>query len=305
MGRRAPRAFAAALAAAAFAGAAARSAPAQPLGDALLALARGEAAYAARHAGADEAGRARPEPIAEAVDAFADAVAAAPDALAARWRLVRALFFAADFASGTSAEADRQLDRATAEAEAAKDALAARVGGRDALDALEPEALRDALPPEEAAEAASLYFWSAVAWAAWGREHGVLSAVREGLAGRIHRDAQTALVLDETVEEGGPLRLLARLHATLPRVPFLSGWVDPAQSLPALERALEVAPSHPGNRMLYALTLLEQAPERREEALALLEELASLEPRAWERTEDLALRRSARERLAEEGERAD
>jgi hypothetical protein len=267
---------------------------------AAAALARGDAAWAQRHAGADADGRARPEPIAAAVAAYDEAIAAAPDALAPRWRLVRALYFAGDFASATPADADRALDRATEASERAKDALGRRVGGREVLAELEAEALRAELTPEEVADAAALHFWSAVAWAAWGREHGLVGAVREGLAGRIHRDAEAALVLDEGVEQGGALRLLARLHATLPRIPFVSPWVDPARALPALERALELAPAHPGNRLLYAFTLLELAPERRGDALALLEELAALEPRAEERCEDAALRRAARERLAAE-----
>jgi hypothetical protein len=234
------------------------------------------------------------------VAAYGEAIAAAPDAIAPYWRLVRALYFAADFASSTPTDAARALDRATEESERGKDALAVRVGGRAALDALEPAALRTALAPEELADAGALYFWSGVVWAVWGREHGLLGAVREGLAERIHGDARMALALDEGVEGGGAHRLLARLHATLPRVPFLSPWVDRAQALPELERAVALAPAHPGNRLLYALTLLELAPERRGEALALLEEVAALEPRAGERSEDLAIRRSAREHLAEE-----
>lgn len=303
--RRASRLVAAALAAVAALAAGARGASAGLPADALLAMARGEAAYTGRHEGASADGRARPEPIAAAVAAYAEAVAAAPEALAPRWRLVRALYFAGDFASPIPEEADRHLDRATAESEAAKDALSARLGGRRALDAAEPEALRAALSPADVADAAALYFWSSVAWAAWGREHGVVAAVREGLAGRIYRDATMAGALDEAIEDGGAHRMLARLHATLPRIPFVSGWVDPAQALPELERALEIAPSHPGNRMLYGVTLLELEPERRAEALALLEEAAALEPRPLERTEDLALRRSARERLAEERARGD
>lgn len=316
MGRRSPlralrAALAAALALALLQGGAAAQAPAaaaQPPAPeaavafeaAAAALARGDAAYARRDEGGDEEGRARPEPIADAVAAYDEAVAAAPHALAPRWRLLRALYFSGDFASPTPADADLELDRATTESERAKDLLAAHLGGRAALDELEPEALLAALAPAEVADAGALYFWSAVVWAAWGREHGLVGAVREGLAARIYRDAQVALALDEAIEAGGAHRLLARLHATLPRVPFLSPWVDRAQALPELERALELAPAHPGNRLLYALTLLELAPERRGEALALLEEVAVLEPRADERSEDLAMRRSARERLAEE-----
>lgn len=313
--RRAPRALrsalAAALAAAALdAGAAAAQAPAavalQPAAAAsasdaaAAALALGDAEYARRHEGGDDYGRARPEPIAAAVAAYGEAIAAEPGAIAPRWRLVRAIYFEGDYAAPTPADAGRALDRAISESEQAKDVLAEDLGGRDVLDALEPDALRAALAPEELADVGALYFWSAVAWAAWGREHGLLAAVREGLAGRVYRDAQVALALDEGIEEGGAHRMLARLHATLPRVPFLAPWVDRAQALPELERALALAPDHPGNRLLYALTLLELAPERRAEALDLLEEVAAFEPRAGERSEDLAMRKSARERLSEE-----
>ena len=49
--------------------------------------------------------------------------------------------------------------------------------------------------------------------------------------------------------------------------PLLSGWVDRSKALPHAERALAIAPEHPGNHLLLALTLLDLYPERRAEAL--------------------------------------
>ena len=95
-----------------------------------------------------------------------------------------------------------------------------------------------------------------------------------------------------------PSRLLGRLHATLPRVPFLTGWVDRGQALPELDRALAVAPDFPGNHLMRALTLLDLEPDRRAEARTLLERVAALEPEPDQVVEQLAMRETAREILA-------
>jgi len=123
--------------------------------------------------------------------------------------------------------------------------------------------------------------------------------VREGVANRIHDYARVALALEPDYEDGGPLRLLGRLHAELPRVPFVSGWVDRERALPLLEQARAVGPQHPGNELLLALTLLDRVPGRRDEALALLAQLKELTPRPGWRVEDLRVRDMARERWSE------
>ena len=242
------------------------------------ALARGDAAWEQRAEGADDDGRAAPAPIEEAIRAYDQAVAAAPESLEARWKLLRALHFAADFASASEEAARARLDRATALADAS----------RPLLGTASPR------------DAAATHFWSAIVWGAWSQRRGLLAAVREGVANRMHEEALAVVALDDRFEEGGAHRLLSRLHASLPRVPLLSGWVDRAQALPESERALAIAPLHLGNRYLFALTLLDVAPERREEALRVLEEVAVAEPRQDQRVEELSIRRSARERLAQE-----
>jgi tetratricopeptide (TPR) repeat protein len=129
---------------------------------------------------------------------------------------------------------------------------------------------------------------------------GLVSAVRRGSANRLYRYTQVALDLEPGYDEGGALRLMGSLHAELPRVPFVSPWVDRDQALPLMERAHALAPANPGNRLLLALALLELAPDRQAEAVELLERVADLEPRTTMRIEDLAMREQARERLAGE-----
>jgi len=264
-------------------------------------LARGDAAWARRaegHAG----GKARPEPVGEALAAYEAALAARPDALEPRWKLVRALWFQGEFASASEAAARAAYERAIALAEPAVTQVGARLGTPSPeRAALRPAALRARLEPDELHDAAQLYFWAAVGLGAWSRSAGLLEAVRAGVAGRLHEYTEISIALDPSVEGGGALRLLAHLHAALPRVPLLSGFVDRTRALPLAARAAAEYPEHPGNPYLVALTLLELAPERRAEALRLVEQTASLEPRPEQLVEDTALRLGARARLEAEG----
>jgi hypothetical protein len=264
------------------------------------ALARADAAWERRAEGSDGLGRASREPIAEAILAYEAAVAEEPHALRPRWKLVRALYFAVDLAAVQPTEADARLDRATREADAGLDLLAARLGVSGSLDSFDPELLASSLAPAERADAAGIFFWSAVVWGAWGQRNGAVDAVRSGIAGRLYQGAIAAAALDPRVEEGGAHRLLARIHAQVPRIPFFSGFVDRSRAVPAAEEALALAPESLVNRYMLALTLLDVAPDRRAEAVRLLEDAASAEPRPEQLVEDLATREAARERLAEE-----
>jgi hypothetical protein len=296
--RLASRTLAAALAlCAALATAPARAAGADACREAIV---RGDRAWQARAKGAGEDGRARPRPIARAIDAYETALATDPRSAEARWKLIRALWFSADYAAAAPETERRTLDRATRESEVALDALAARLGLSGTLDSFEPALLAARIPPAELEDAAGTFFWSAVAWGAWSQRHGRVEAVRAGVAARLYQAAGAVIALDPAFEEGGAHRMLARIHAEVPRIPFVSGFVDPERAVPAAERALEIGPSHLGNRYLLALTILDVAPERRDEALSLLREIALSEPRADQLVEDRATRNAARERLAHE-----
>jgi tetratricopeptide (TPR) repeat protein len=261
-------------------------------------VSQGDSAWARRAEGEREGGPPT-GPILEAVSAYESALAARPESLEARWKLLRALHFAGDFASQDAEEKAGFFERARAVSETGIELLSGRVSPGVRLDEVEPHAIaaRLAAAGTSTVDVARLYFWSAINWGAWSRTAGILSAVRQGVADRIYRYTLIAIELEPGYDDGGPLRLLGRLHAQLPRVPFLSSWVRRDRSLPLLERAYALAPENPGNRLLLALTLLELAPERHAEAVGLLERVATLSPRPTMRTEDLAMREEARARL--------
>jgi tetratricopeptide (TPR) repeat protein len=260
---------------------------------------RGDASWRARAEGERE-GRPAPGPIREAVRYYERALSARPESLEARWKLLRALHFAGDFVARESQERRATFDHALAVSDQGMERLARQLGaGR--LEDMDPPAIRRQLEARSVpvTDVARLYFWSAIHWGAWSREAGLVRAVRQGVANRIHRYTSLAIALEPEYEEGGAFRLLGRLHAELPRVPFVSGWVDRDASIPLLERAYAIAPANPGNRLLLALSLLDLAPERRAEALDLLKQVEGLTPRASMRIEDLVMRREARDRLSE------
>lgn len=265
-------------------------------------LSRGDAAWARRAEG-ERDGRPLPGPIQEATRAYQRALLARPESLEARWKLLRALHFAGYFASGDTEEQRSIFDRAREVSEQGLALLADRVGSGVRLEELQPEQIRSRLELADVSpsDVARLYFWSAINWGAWGRNVGLIGAVRQGVANRLHRYTSTTIALEPEYDDGGAFRLLGRLHAELPRVPFVSGWVAREQAIPLVERAYAMAPENPGNRLLLGLTLLDLAPERRGEAIDLLKRVDGLTPRPFMRIEDLTMRKEARDRLAAAG----
>ncbi len=259
-------------------------------------LTHGDALWAHRAEGQVNA-QARPEPVRAAIAVYEGVLAADPQKLEAHWKLLRALWFSADFATEDAEQERRTYEQAQRVSERAFAALAERVGGGEALEELSPEELRTRLPAMDHRDAAELYFWHAVNLGAWSRLAGLLEAVRNGVANRLHEATLRSIALDPDVEQGGAIRLLSRLHSELPRVPLLSGWVDHTRAVPLAERALAEYPQHPGNAYLLGLAILSNEPGRRGEGLVLIESTATLEPRADHVVEDLAIKSDARELL--------
>lgn len=263
-----------------------------------LLISVGDAAYERRADGQVE-GRAAASPIDQAVKAFEEATALAPDRVDLQWRLLRALYYEADFASRDS---DQERDRYRVGAELAEtyfaklntrlDRTATEIRPSELVEAVEGAGLKRE-------DIARISFWTAVHWGGWAREAGLLGAVLEGVAEKMRAYTEMAVALDAGLERGGPLRLLSRMHGTLPQVPLLTGWVDRERALPLVDRAIKVLSTDVGNRYLLALTLLEQAPERRAEAQRLLEEVASSSPRDDLVIEDLLVIEAAKKDQAE------
>jgi hypothetical protein len=241
----------------------------------------GDRAWEARAEAMD--GRlATPETIEDSIRNYRAACDAQANGFQACWKLLRSLHYLIDFTNAPESRKEEAVNEAVSVAEDWVDAVDDGVGAAD--------------------DRAQLFFWSAIVWGARGQRVGLLTIVREGVAGRMHDYAQRAVALDREIEQGGGYRLLSRLHAGLPRVPFVSGWVDRDLVLPLDEKAFSIDSEHLGNHLVLALALLEREPERQDEAVRLLQGVAKREPRQAFRAEDLAIRAEARERLATLGE---
>jgi tetratricopeptide (TPR) repeat protein len=238
------------------------------------------------------------EPIGEAIRSFEHALAADRENLEARWKLLRALYFQGEHTSLDDSARLKIFNRGKQLAEEGIDILAASVGGRRHLDASMPVEVARLLADQP--EAASIYHWAAAHWGLVGRLGGKISAVRQGVAHKVRDYAEITTALDERIESAGGHRILGRLHAEAPRIPFITGWVDHQLAIVELERAVELVPEDLLSRLYLIEALLEYSSDRRSEALAMLDELLIQSPdQEWivEGTRVLEDARALRDRI--------
>ena len=257
-------------------------------------LARAEGAWA-RRADGHEGPRARAEPVDEAIALYERALAVEPENLTAHWGLLRALYFRGEFVAGSPEER-----------------LAAHARGKDVAEAafaLIPEWPEDRDGVATAAplladrpDGAEVVFWGALAWGAWGDSIDMLTAVRAGVGGKVRMLTELAVAVDPNYADAGGHRILGRLHAVAPKVPFFTGWVDRKLAVEQLRRAVEVAPDNPDNLLFLAEALLEHTDDAEREARRLLEEAVAVAPRPGAEVEHARTRMQIEERLAELGE---
>jgi tetratricopeptide (TPR) repeat protein len=248
----------------------------------LEALARGDEAYARRaegHAGLwADAG-----PISEAIAAFEEAVAADPKNQVARTKLLQALFFKGDY---VVKDHDAKLDifeRGQILAEEGITQLIAgtklnRRGGKDYNDLVHHL--------EDQPHAAGIYYWGAIHWGIWGRHRGKIAAARQGVAGKIRDYARIVNALDSDYEDGSGHRMLGRLHAEAPKIPFVTGWINRKTAISELETARSL--SHDPLTLLYFIeALLDYDASRRDEAMELLRGLVAMDDGSVDLIEEL------------------
>jgi hypothetical protein len=254
------------------------------------AVLRGDAAWARR--GGD------PKQAMLALQDYQEALEATPDDLAVRIRVLEALWFQGHFLDADRAQARKRFDRMTDLSEETVALAEAPAGSAKDLGDLEPEerARRvGALP-----HVAEAHFWAAISWGLWAMSHGNASSGFKGVAGRIRDHAEALIAIDERFADAGGLRLLGRLHAATPRVPMFTGWIDPARGIALLQRANGISTADPRNPLFLGEALLEHAPARRAEALALLREVAARVPDPAHAVEQQETIDEARRVLAEE-----
>jgi tetratricopeptide (TPR) repeat protein len=239
-------------------------------------VAAGDAAWALRAEG-HQGARAASGPVDQAIAAYEQAVKEQPDRLEGAWKLLRALHYKGDFATGSNEARQKVFARGKEVAEAAIDRLARRTAGsRQRLDALSPaQAARtvSAVP-----EAKGIFLWSAVHWGLWGDVFGRLAAARQGVGDKVRRYSEILIAIDERYEDAAGHRVLGRLHTLAPKVPFVTGWVDRDRAVSELRRAVALGPDNFDNHVFLAQALFEYQPAKAADARDILRRLLARQP---------------------------
>lgn len=244
-------------------------------GEAAELVGRGDAAWTRRAEG-HRGPRAAAAPVDGAIAAYEQALRLQPANPEISWKLLRALHFKGDFVVSGSAAQQQVFDRGRQVAEAAIGGLARPAGGRPRFDALAPAAAAKALAGVP--DAAPVFLWAGVHWGLWGDAFGRLAAARQGVGDKVRRYGEIGVLLDERRDDAAGHRLLGRLHALAPKVPFVTGWVDRDVAIAELRKAVALAPANANNQLYLAEALLEHKPAAKAEAQAILRRLAARSP---------------------------
>ena len=260
-------------------------------------VARGDAAWVHRGDG-HQGFRAASEPIEAAIAAYSEALEQSPESLEARWKLLRALYFKGEFVLD---DTDSRLDLFTTGREIAdtgrKQVERLYNLPDDALD-MKPEAVAEIIGGDDD-NATRIFFWSSTHWGLWGRYRGKIAAARQGVATKIRKFAEIVIQLNPTIENAGGYRVLGRLHAEAPKIPFITGWIDHDRAITELQRALEIAPRDLLTQVFLAEALLDYQPDRKQEAIDILESVVVSEPDPEWLVEELKAIDDAKQLLAD------
>lgn len=223
-------------------------------------------------------GRARAEAIDPVIAASRAALAKEPDSIAARGRLMRALYFKGEHALDDVTAKRDVFDEGRKVAEEALGLLrrdAAKATGKD-LSKASPVELAPHLGGRS--DAVDAFYWAAADWGKWSLAFGKMAAVKQGAAAKIRDYAQAVILLDPSFNGGGGYRILGRLHHQTPSVPFLTGWASRTEALKNLRLAVATGPKDFLGRQFLAEAIWDYEPERRGEARALMQALGDEAP---------------------------
>ena len=146
-------------------------------------------------------------------------------------------------------------------------------------------------------DSAAIKFWFGANAGRWADVHGFVKAATSGIAKKLRKVCKRIIELNPDYQGGGGYRILAQVHFYSPNIPLLMGWPSNEKALELIEKAMEIAPEHPTNRMLYAEVLLEF--DRPQEARTHLEHILQMEPREHYLIEDRYVQHHSRELLNE------
>ena len=239
--------------------------------------------------------RAAAEPIQKAINAYQKALNAEPGNLEARWKLLRAYHFKGEFVLDKKDRLDLYIEGR----EIAKTGIVQierEYGLSKSLFRMKPEALANAV--DKQAVVGEFFFWGSANWGLWGQYSGKLISALTGVVNKIRLFSETMVLMDDSIENGGAHRLLGRFHTRVPRIPFITWWVDQDLAISELRLSLQIAPDSLITKMFLAEALLKFRSDEDEEAIGLLQNIVKGTPDPKRLVEDIKVIEDARILLA-------
>ena len=238
--------------------------------------------------------RALIEPAHMALMAYNHATTVFPDTISLHWKRLRAFHFILEFVE----LADSNRTKIVSRAKSAADSAISKVHTTCDKEFYPSENKTNYFSDCSASNIAGVYFWSAINWGIWSRSQEALTT-KIKVTKRIFRYTEKALALDPTVDNGGSQRLLSVLHATIPSVPFITGFINKNKVMPLINEALALYPNHPGNRLLKAKAMMNQDPSQRDSSRYILNGIVNETPNGPWRVEWHKIRALANKLLGE------
>jgi len=137
------------------------------------------------------------------------------------------------------------------------------------------------------------YYWFALFISFWALEKGILTAVKEGVAGQVRDAAHQVVKLNPDFYGGTGWQLLASVYHSVPRIPFLTPWASSETAEGYLNKALARTPNEYPTQFLAAKFYADT--DRETTALQILEKLLQKRPRKVWLVEDRRLLMRAQE----------
>lgn len=226
----------------------------------------------AQRAEGQVAGHAKPAHVDAAIAAYQKAVAANPNDLEARWKLLRSIRFKGQYVA--SSNEDRKKIYADAK-KAGEDALAAvdrALRGKGVASVTKAPEKQVADAARTTPGAAEVFLWDSINWGEWALAYGKMAAAREGAADRIRREATIAELVDPRLEGGSPSRVLGRLHDQTPRIPFITGWASSKEAVRFLNESYKIDPANKITRVFLAEAMVSNDSDTKPKAIQMLRE---------------------------------
>lgn len=249
---------------------------------ALAQIAEGDQHWAVRAEG-HVGGKAKPAHVDAALAAYQRAVAANPNDLEARWKLLRAYRFKGAYVASTADDKKKVYGDAKKAGEGALAVVNKQLEAKGLKSPAKATEKQVADVARTIAGAAETFLWDSVNWGEWALAYGKMAAAREGAADRIRREATIAMLVDPKLEGGAPSRVLGRLHDQTPRIPFLTGWASEKEAVRFLNESLKLDPTNKITKVFLAEAMVSNNSDTKPQAVQMLKEcLAAPNPPEYE-----------------------